>query len=95
MEGMRYARLSGILTSAALASAITGPPAFASAKNMQVTKAVWKAYNDAYGWTVTHDDIGGLNVGFPGQYCDAETGLRYNGFRDYQATLRQVQGTST
>lgn len=53
---------------------------------------VWKAYNYAYGRSVTQDDIGGLNVGFPGQYYDGETALWYNGFRDYDATIgRYVQ----
>lgn len=47
----------------------------------------WKAYNYTYGRTVTLDTVGGLNFGFPGQYYDAETGLWYNGFRDYDANL--------
>lgn len=44
---------------------------------------VWKAYNYAYGRTVQQDGMGGLSLGFPGQYYDQETGLWYNGFRDY------------
>lgn len=59
-----------------------GRPEYATDRNHSV---VWKAYNYAYGRSVTQDSIGGLNIGFPGQYYDAETGLWYNGFRDYDA----------
>ena len=66
-----------------------GRPEFATNAAQQT---VWKAYNYAYGRSVTQDDIGGLNIGFPGQYYDAETGLWYNGFRDYDASIgRYVQ----
>ncbi|MDO1527975.1 RHS repeat-associated core domain-containing protein [Fulvimonas sp. R45] len=36
---------------------------------------------------INQDSIGGLNLGFPGQYYDAERGLWNNGFRDYNASL--------
>lgn len=55
-------------------------------------QTVWRAYNYAYGRIVQQDDIGGLNIGFPGQYYDSESRLWYNGFRDYDASIgRYVQ----
>jgi len=38
---------------------------------------------------VVQDAIGGLNLGFPGQYYDAETKTWNNGFRDYNSALGQ------
>ncbi|MGH8084890.1 MAG: RHS repeat-associated core domain-containing protein [Lysobacter sp.] len=53
---------------------------------------VWRADNYAFSRNVRLDSIGGLNIGFPGQYHDAETGLWHNGFRDYdQVTGRYIQ----
>lgn len=66
-----------------------GRPEFVTSPSQQT---VWKAYNYAYGRSVQKDEIGGLNIGFPGQYYDAESGLWYNGFRDYDASIgRYVQ----
>jgi hypothetical protein len=40
---------------------------------------VWKANNYGFNRGVALDSIGGLNLGFPGQYWDAESGLFENG----------------
>ena len=48
---------------------------------------VWQANNTAFDRTVTTNTFGGLNLGFPGQYYDAESGLYYNGARYYDPTI--------
>lgn len=50
---------------------------------------VWVAANYAFDRGVLTDSIGGLNLGLPGQYFDAETGFWYNGFRDYDGRTGQ------
>jgi len=53
---------------------------------------VWMADNLAFDRDVLTNTIGGLNLGFPGQYYDSEKGSWYNYFRDYDAnTGRYIQ----
>lgn len=44
---------------------------------------VWRANNLAFGRQVAQSANAPLNLGFPGQYYDGETGIWNNGFRDY------------
>ncbi len=59
---------------------------------------VWRWQSDAFGTPLPDEDFDGdgrtvtVNLRFPGQYFDAETGLHYNYFRDYDpSTGRYVQ----
>lgn len=53
---------------------------------------VWRAQLAAFDRSVLSSSIGDFNIGFPGQYWDAEKQSWYNYFRDYDATTgRYIQ----
>ena len=54
--------------------------------------SVWKASYEPFGQTNQPINLISFNLRFPGQYYDAETGLNYNYFRDYDPIIgRYVQ----
>lgn len=68
-----------------------GTPRLAFNLATNATVWSWSAVGSAFG---THEPMGALtlNLRFPGQYYDAETGLNYNYFRDYEpGTGRYVE----
>ncbi|WP_326937876.1 RHS repeat-associated core domain-containing protein, partial [Frateuria sp. Soil773] len=61
-----------------------GRPEVVTGASLEV---VWRAANSPYGRTIVQDNIEGLNLGFPGQYQDVETGLWINGYRTYDESI--------
>lgn len=67
----------------------TGRPEVVTDANQAI---VWRARNFAFDRTITVQNTAPLNLGFPGQYQDVETGLWSNGYRYYSAPLgRYIQ----
>lgn len=50
-------------------------------------QAMWRAANAAFDRTVTGSSIGAMNLGFPGQYFDEESGLWQNWHRFYDPAV--------
>jgi len=50
-------------------------------------QVVWKAKSKSFGETFVEVNTVTNNLRFPGQYYDAETGLHYNYFRDYEPSI--------
>jgi len=77
MRGMKYARVSGILAGAALASVITAPSAFASAKDMDAIKARIRSQLDGNGGQPRTKDLDRVDVrgspirGFSSSYLNS------------------------
>lgn len=56
-------------------------------------EVAWRSNREAFGQMFVDEDVDGdgtevtLNIRFPGQYYDAESGLHYNYYRDYDPGL--------
>ncbi|MGH8567896.1 MAG: RHS repeat domain-containing protein, partial [Gammaproteobacteria bacterium] len=51
---------------------------------------VWQAHHDPFGRATVTTQAVEHNLRFPGQYFDAETGLHYNYFRDYDPSIGEI-----
>lgn len=49
----------------------------------QAGTVVWRAHHEPFGKAVPTTHAIAMNLRFPGQYFDSETGLHYNYYRDY------------
>lgn len=87
-----YLYLNGRLIGMTASGAVDAIHADQLGRPEEVTDAtktvVWRARNLAFDRTVTISNLPSpLNLGFPGQYYDIESGLWNNGYRDYSAAL--------
>ncbi len=61
-----------------------GRPETATDANQSIA---WQNSNFAFGSRVSVDNVGGLNIGLPGQYYDQESLLWHNGYRTYDSRI--------
>ena len=67
-----------------------GTPILATTEEGQTS---WRAVSESFGATLPIDQDIEMNLRFPGQYFDAETGTHYNFHRDYRPNAgRYLQG---
>ena len=80
---------------------LLGPPRRARVLVDKNNGGRWRWISEPFGTTTAEEAPGGLtpvtlNLRFPGQYLDKESGLSYNYFRDYDGTIgRYVQSDPT
>ena len=92
-----YAYANGVLRAQIGGSGVTylladhlGTPRMAMDPNRHV---VWRWDGDLFGEVALNDDPNGelnsvtVNLQFPGQYHEMETGLTYNYFRDFEPSI--------
>lgn len=82
LNGRLIGRLSGGQVQAIHTDQVGRPEVVTDAAHT----VIWRARNTPFDRSVTQGSIM-LNLGFPGQYYDAETGLWHNGYRDYGPTM--------
>ncbi|CAM2741998.1 RHS repeat-associated core domain-containing protein [Vibrio mytili] len=59
---------------------------------LQSQNLIWQRAASPFGVTNDTAEPYSFNIGFPGQYSDAESGLSYNFYRDYDPSLgRYIQ----
>lgn len=80
LNGRLIGRISGGQVHAIHTDQVDRPDTVTNASR----NVIWHAKNYPFGNTVTQANIT-LNLGFPGQYYDAETWLWNNGYRDYNS----------
>jgi YD repeat-containing protein len=88
LDGMPVAVLVGESELASLYYVHTDQLSAPHVLSDQAGSVVWRWDSDGFGYAAANEQLTGqppvrMNLRFPGQYFDNETGLHYNYFRDY------------